>query len=140
LTGSEGLIALRGRNLSVRPFEVVQAMEQDAELRYRTKEQELLERIEATQQKIRQLQEEERQSGVILTAEQQAEIDDFRTEMIGLRQELRTVQRSLREDVEQLSFWVRGVNTWAVPILIGMVAIVLALVRRWRAHRFAHGH
>jgi ABC-type uncharacterized transport system involved in gliding motility auxiliary subunit len=142
LTGSEGLIALRGRNLSVRPFEVVQAMEQEAELRYRTKEQQLLERIEATQQKIRQLQEEERQSGVILTSEQQAEIDDFRSEMLGLRQELRTVQRSLREDVEQLSLWVRGANTWAVPVLIGLVAIVLALVRRWRAHRFfaAHGH
>jgi ABC-type uncharacterized transport system involved in gliding motility auxiliary subunit len=142
LTGSEGLIALRGRGLSARPFEVVQAMEQDAELRYRTKEQELLDRIEATQQKIRQLQEEERQSGVILTSEQQAEIDDFRTEMIGLRQELRTVQRSLREDVEQLSLWVRAINIWAVPILIGMVAIVLAVVRRWRAHRFAaaHGH
>jgi ABC-type uncharacterized transport system involved in gliding motility auxiliary subunit len=142
LTGSEGLIALRGRSLSVRPFEVVQAMEQEAELRYRTKEQQLLDRIEATQQKIRQLQEEERQSGVILTSEQQAEIDDFRTEMIGLRQELRTVQRSLREDVEQLSFWVRGINIWAVPVLIGMVAVVLALVRRWRAHRFAaaHGH
>jgi ABC-type uncharacterized transport system involved in gliding motility auxiliary subunit len=142
LTGSEGLIALRGRGLSVRPFEVVQTMEQEAELKYRTKEQELLERIEQTQQKIRQLQEEERQSGVILTSEQQAEIDDFRTEMIGLRQELRSVQRSLREDVEQLSLWVRAINIWAVPVLIAMVAIGLAVVRRWRAHRFAaaHGH
>src|SRR5919106_3246635 len=48
LAGSEGLISLRGRGLTDRPFTVVRAMEQDAEYKYRAKEQELLARIEET--------------------------------------------------------------------------------------------
>ena len=99
LSGSEGLISLRGRGLTDRPFTVVQAMQQDAEYKYRAKEQELLARLEETESKIRALKEEEQQSGVILTAAQQEEIENFRAEMLTLRRELRDVQRSLREDV-----------------------------------------
>ena len=94
LAGSEGLISLRGRGLIDRPFEVVRAMEQEAEYKYRAKEQELLSRIDETEAKIRKLKEEEQKSGVILTAAEQQEIDSFRGEMIRLRQELRGVQRS----------------------------------------------
>jgi ABC-type uncharacterized transport system involved in gliding motility auxiliary subunit len=140
LGGSQALIGLRGRGLDVRPFEVVEAMTQDAEIRFRAKEQELLGKIAATQDKIEALQQEEQTSGVILTAEQQAEIDDFRAEMIGLRQELRGVQRSLRRDVETLSTWVKALNIWAVPILVALFAIGLAAVRKIRAARFAHAH
>ena len=137
LSGSQGLISLRGRGFSVRPFTVVEAMAQDAEIEFRAKEQALLGKIADTQAKIRALQEEEQQGGVILAAEQQAEIDDFRAEMISLRQELREVQRSLRQDVETLSTWVKIINIWAVPLVIGVVALILALVRRARAVRFA---
>ena len=137
LVGSEGLISLRGRGLSVRPFEVVQAMEQQAELRYRAKEEELLAEIDSTEAKIRELRQEEQQQGVILTAEQQAAIDDFRAQMLALRQELRDVQRSLRQDVETLSFWVKVVNIWAVPAVIALVALVIAIVRWVRRARFS---
>lgn len=135
LAGSQALLGLRGRGLSVRPFQVVDAMEQEAEARFRAKEEELLARIDEAQAQIRALQQDE-QGGVILTAEQQQEIDAFRSEMIRLRQELRGVQRSLREDVERLSFWVRLINIWAVPVLIGLVALGLALWRRVRRAGF----
>ena len=72
LAGSQGLISLRGRGLIDRPFEVVRAMEREAEQQFRAKEQELLAKIDETESKIRQLQDEEQQSGVILTAAQQA--------------------------------------------------------------------
>ncbi|HEX5078923.1 MAG TPA: Gldg family protein [Geminicoccaceae bacterium] len=140
LHGSQGLIGLRGRGLSVRPFEVVEAMTQDAEIKFRAKEQELLGKIKDTQDKIAALQKEEQSSGVIMTSEQQAEIDDFRAEMIGLRQELRGVQRSLRQDVESLATRVKVLNIWTVPILVAVFAVGLALVRRFRAARFAHAH
>jgi ABC-type uncharacterized transport system involved in gliding motility auxiliary subunit len=140
LRGSQELIGLRGRGLSVRPFEVVEAMTQDAEIRFRAKEQELLGKIKETQDKIAALQQEEQSSGVILTAEQQTEIDDFRSEMIGLRQELRGVQRSLRQDVESLATRIKLLNIWTVPILVALFAIGLALVRKVRAARFAHAH
>jgi ABC-type uncharacterized transport system involved in gliding motility auxiliary subunit len=137
LSGSQGLISLRGRGLVDRPFEVVRAMEREAEYQFRAKEQELQAKIEETEAKIRQLQDEEQQSGVILTAAQQAEIEDFRGEMITLRQELRAVQRSLREDVESLSTWIKVVNIWAVPVLIALLAVGVALWRHARTARAA---
>lgn len=136
LAGSQALLGLRGRGLDVRPFERVAAMEREAALKYRAKEEELLRRIETADANLKKLQREEQQGGVILTAEQQDEIDAFRAEMIQLRQELRLVQRSLREDVEALGFWVRLTNIWAVPALIGLVALGLALWRRLRTSRY----
>ena len=135
LAGSEALIGLRGRGLSPRPFEVIERMEREAERQYRAKEEELLAGIEAAQERIRALQEGGPDGRAILSAGQQAEIEAFRSEMIRLRQELRDVQRSLREDVEDLGFWVRVVNIWAVPALIGLLALGLALWRRLRAQR-----
>jgi ABC-type uncharacterized transport system involved in gliding motility auxiliary subunit len=137
LSGSEGLISLRGRGLTDRPFTVVQAMQRDAEYKYRAKEQELLARLEETESKIRALKEEEQQSGVILTAAQQEEIESFRAEMLTLRRELRDVQRSLRENVESLSTTVKALNIWAVPILIALIAAGLAWFQRIRAQRAA---
>ena len=137
LAGSQGLISLRGRGLVDRPFEVVRAMEQEAEYKYRAKEQELLARIDETEAKIRELKDEEQRSGVILTAAQQEEIDNFRAEMITLRQELRAVQRSLHEDVERLSTAIKALNIWAVPVLVALLAAGLALFQRLRATRAA---
>jgi ABC-type uncharacterized transport system involved in gliding motility auxiliary subunit len=137
LAGTQGLIALRGRGLTDRPFEVVRDMERAAEHQFRAKEQELRAKIDDTEKKIRALQDEEQQSGVILTAAQQEEIENFRGEMIQLRQELRAVQRSLREDVERLSTWVKIANIWAVPVLIALIAVIVALLRRTRIARGA---
>ena len=137
LAGSEGLISLRGRGLIDRPFEVVRAMEQEAEYKFRAKEQELLAGIEDTEEKIRALKDEEQKSGVILTAAQQDEIENFRAEMINLRRELRAVQHSLREDVERLSTWIKALNIWAVPVLIALLAAALAGLQRLRAMRAA---
>ena len=111
-------------------------MEQEAEYKYRAKEQELS-RIDETEAKIRKLKEEEQKSGVILTAAERQEIDSFRGEMIRLRQELRGVQRSLHQDVEKLSTRVKALNIWAVPVLIALVAAGLAGFQRIAATRAA---
>jgi ABC-type uncharacterized transport system involved in gliding motility auxiliary subunit len=137
LAGSQGLIELRGRGLSVRPFEVVEQMQQASERRFRAKEQELVREIDAAALQIQSLQEQEQQGGVILTAAQQDEIERSRAEMIRLRQELREVQRSLREEVDGLAFWIRLLDIWAIPILIGLVALGLALWQRVRTPRHA---
>jgi ABC-type uncharacterized transport system involved in gliding motility auxiliary subunit len=139
LSGGEGLIGLRGRGLERRPFQVLDAMHRDAEAQFRAKEQTLRQKIQETQDKIRKLQKEEGESGVLLTAEQQQAIDDFRTEMLGLRQELRGVQHSLRQNVDALETRIRLINIGAVPLLVALAAIVLALWRRRRAARFQAG-
>jgi ABC-type uncharacterized transport system involved in gliding motility auxiliary subunit len=135
LSGTEGLISLRGRGLTDRPFEVVRAMERDAQDKFQAKAQELQAKIDETKKKIHSLQSDQPHSGVILTAAQQHEIDNFRGEMIRLREELRGVQRSLRQNVEHLSTWVKIINIWAVPVLIALIALAVAVYRRLRVGR-----
>ena len=138
LSGTEGLMGLRSRGLTLRPFEVLQAMTREAEGLYRATEQELLAKIEETQARIASLQQQEPDGGgaTLLTAEQQDAIEESRGQMIDLRHELREVQFALRQDVNRLETRIRALNIWAVPLVIGLVAIGLALIRRLRAARF----
>ncbi|MBS28760.1 MAG: ABC transporter [Alphaproteobacteria bacterium] len=136
LRGSHGLVGLRGRGLSIRPFQVIEEMRSEADNKFRNKEQELLTRIAEMDETIERLQREEQTTGVILTSQQQDEIDDFRLEMLDMRSELRDVQRSLREDVETLERQVRVFNIWAVPLLIAVLAVFLAVIRRIRRARY----
>jgi ABC-type uncharacterized transport system involved in gliding motility auxiliary subunit len=136
LRGSQALVGLRGRGFSVRPFQVIADMRQEADDKFRAREQELLASIQAIEQNIENLQREEQATGVPFTAAQQQEIDNFRVEMLQSRRDLREVQRSLRNNVETLESRVRIINIWAVPVVIAILALLLALVRRMRRARF----
>ena len=135
-SGTAGLIGLRGKGLAVRRFEVLDNMTREAEDKFRQKEEELLVSIADIQGQLKALREEEAAEGNILSAQQQQAIDAFRNDLLDLRSELREVQFALGQDVERLEFRLKAINIWAVPAVIALVAIVLALVRRHRAARF----
>ncbi len=135
LAGSEVLMALRGRDVALRPFTRIIAIRREAERRYRAKEQELLDRLGELEDKIRKLQVSEEAGGPVLSEAQQQEIETFRSQILETRAELREVQRALRSDIETLKARLRFANIGAVPLAVGLVAIGLALVRRVRYRR-----
>lgn len=137
LSGSDALISLRSRGLSYRPFRVTEEIRRDAELRYRETEQDLVDKLQETEAKLSGLRQQDLAGGVMLTAEQKAAIENFRGEMVSLRQQLRDVQHALRKDIESLHTQLKVANIWAMPVLIGLVALVLALIRRARFRRRA---
>ena len=136
LRGSQALVGLRGRGFSVRPFEVISEMRQKADDKYRNKEQELLNSISDIEKNIKNIQREEKSTGVLMTAAQQEQVDNFRIKMLESRRDLRKVQRSLRNDVETLENRIRIINIWAVPIVVAIISILLALVRKFRRAQF----
>jgi ABC-type uncharacterized transport system involved in gliding motility auxiliary subunit len=136
LAGGRALAGLRGRGIRERPFEVVETMARAAEDRFRATEQELVARIDETRGKIRQLQKDEKEAGVLLTGEQQRAVENLRGELLLLRGELRQVQFALRKDIEALESWLKLANIWAVPAIVAVVAVILAVLRRRRAARF----
>lgn len=136
LAGGAALSGLRGRGITVRRFDVIDEMARQAEDRYRETEEALRARIDAIRAEIGALERRDQDSSLLITAEQQAAIETFRGEMLELRQQLRDVQYALRRDVERLKVRLEIVNIWAVPILVGVLALVLAAVRRRRAARF----
>ncbi|WP_200343105.1 Gldg family protein [Rhodovibrio sodomensis] len=135
LTGGQALLDLRGRGLSDRPFTVIERIRRAAEARYRAREQRLAERVNQAQQRIASLQRRERETGLVLSDAQRAEIDRLRADMLAARGELRAVQHELRAGVATIESRVQALVTWSVPALVALLALALALVRRVRRAR-----
>ncbi len=130
LTGTEGLISVRSRSGFSRPFTLVEQIEREAERRYRSKERELERRLQETEQKIARMQVERTGSGeVILTAEQQKEINEARLLADRTELELREVKGNLRRDIDALETTVKFVNIGAVPILVAILAVITGWLR-----------
>ena len=136
MTGQAGLATLRGRGLVNRPFTVMETMQREAELKYRTREQELLDRIREAEAEIGEI-EESGEGGVVLTPEQEAAIEGLRRELLEARRELREVQRGLRDDLETLVQRLQLANIAAVPAAVALIGLLVALLRRRRAQRGA---
>jgi ABC-type uncharacterized transport system involved in gliding motility auxiliary subunit len=137
LAGGTELVALRSRGTSARPFEVVQEIQRDAEQRYSAKEKELQDHLKDLEGKMKDIRvvKDQQGQGVVLTSEQAAALDQFRGDMVKTRQQLRDVQLALRQDIDRLKSWLQFANIALVPILVGVVAIVLGIVRMRRRRR-----
>ena len=139
MSGSNALVGLRGRGFSLKPFDRIDALQRTAELRYRSTERKLREKLNETQRKLGELETESGQGNVggavILTEKQRQTLGDFRVEMVSVRRQLREVQHALRQEIEDLNTFLKVINIWAVPLVISFVALLMALIRRWRFRR-----
>jgi ABC-type uncharacterized transport system involved in gliding motility auxiliary subunit len=126
MQGSTDLVSLRGRTGSKRPFKVVEELNHAAELRFRSEEQRLEGELEKAEQRINELQSQKADgSSLILSPEQQAEIERIREEQVHTRKELRNVRHELRKDIESLGTRLKLLNILAMPLLVGGLAIGL---------------
>ena len=84
-----------------------------------------------TEAKLKELQaNREDSNALILTPEQEAELDRFQQERLRIRKELRQVQRGLDQSIENLGTMLKVVNIGLVPLLISIVTLALWLFRR----------
>ena len=127
LTGSHDLISVRNRGSFSRPFTLVRAIQQEAEMQFRQKEQALQQRLKETERKIQELQRtKEDQTTVILSAEQEAALDGFRQELVATRKELRNVQHELQKNIESLENVVKFLNIGLMPLVIAVGGVVFS--------------
>ena len=133
LAGSSDLISIRGRQSFFRPFTKVEALRRQADDQLRAKEQELDEELRETERKLTELEAgRNTQGSLVLSPEQEAELERFQQERVRIRKELRDVRRSLDLEIERLGTWLKVLNIALVPALIAIAAIVLAVTRRRR--------
>lgn len=132
LSGSQDLIQLRSRGFSVRPFYKIVDLRNAAEEKFRDTERQLSEKLQALQKKMKELNVENKGGKVILTQAQRDDFRNSRVEMLGVRKQLRDVQLALRKDIESLDTLLKIVNIWAVPLLVAVLAVIMALYRRRR--------
>ncbi|MCP5476379.1 MAG: Gldg family protein [Lysobacterales bacterium] len=133
LSGSSALISIRGRNSSTRPFTVVEDMRRAADERFRTTEQQLQEQLSETERKLNELQaNKSSENAMIMSPEQQAEVQRFQNEKVRIRKELRDVRRSLDQDIRSLGSRTKFINIALVPILVIIAALLFWHLRRSR--------
>ena len=133
LAGSDDLLGIKSRETYVRPFDRVENLQREADARFRETEQRLQAELAATEQTLGELQAEREDAGsLLMTPEQQQEIQRFRDEQLRIRQELRTVQRELDSSIESLGRWLKIINIVVFPLLLAGLALTLHLVRRRR--------
>jgi ABC-type uncharacterized transport system involved in gliding motility auxiliary subunit len=135
LAGGNDLIGLRSRGTSARPFLLVDDIQQAADEKYQATAKTLEDKLKDTQQKIKDLSDKEKNPGVTQTAGEEQALESFRTDMIRTRQQLRQVQLAEREDINTLKGWIEFFDIGAMPILVGLAALVVGIVRLERRKR-----
>jgi gliding motility-associatede transport system auxiliary component len=133
LSGSSALISVRGRATFSRPFERVEALRRQADDRLRNKALELQAQLQQTEAKLGELQSKRNdQSSIMMSPEQQAELQRFVAEKARVRKELRETQRGLDVDINRLNTWLKVINIGVAPFLVAVAGVILLSVRRRR--------
>ena len=140
LAGSADLMSLRGRASFERPFERVLKLRRIANERFRAKEQELDQQPQSTEEKLASLQtkggdKSSASAALLVTPEQEQEIEHFQSEKLAIRKDLRAVRAGLDEDIRSLGATLKIVNIIVLPLLFAAIALLIAV---WRRRRRTH--
>lgn len=102
----------------------------EANERYRTKEAGLLERIQHVEQNVRKVLEVSGARSLDeLPASIQEKVRELRRALLPYRRQLRDLRKAMREDVEQLGWWLTILNLISGPLLVLMLT---GLTMTWR--------
>jgi ABC-type uncharacterized transport system involved in gliding motility auxiliary subunit len=146
LSGSADLISVRGRATFTRPFERVEKLRRAANERFHAKEQELEQQLQATEEKLTALEAkggDKPSAALLVTPEQEQEIEHFQLEKLRIRKELRAVRAGLDADIKHLGTTLKIINIIAVPALFAALALLIAAWRRGSrnaAHALTRSH
>ena len=117
----------------------MEALQAEAELNYRETEQSLQQELAETERKLTELQAAKADDDLlVLSEEQQDEVQRFIDRKLEIRQELRQVQSDLRSDIQKLGTRLKLINIGLVPALVMLIAAMFAIRRRSRASRDSH--
>lgn len=131
LGGSQDLISIRGKGTSLRPFDVVRAMEAAASKKYQQKLTELDARLQQVQSKLSELQGKKTEGNRLVASPEVAKaIEDFQKQSAAIRGERREIRRALREDIDALETRLLLVNLLASPLLVGAFGLWFFRARR----------
>jgi len=133
LAGDSNLIGVRSRATLNRPFTVVKRMEERAQEASRNKIKELEASLSEAQQKLNELQRvKEGSQRFVLSTEQQQEIARFRQKEGEVKKQLKEERKKLRRDIDSLENRLRWINIAAMPLVVSVSGIALAVYKRKR--------
>lgn len=132
MAGDSNLIGVRSRASLSRPFTLIKQMEAEAEARGQVKIDELQQSLQDTQQRLSELQQQrkDKDQRFILTAEQKAELENFRKKQAEVSKALKQAQKDLRKEVVSLETRLKWLNILAMPFAVTLAGVGIAFVKR----------
>ena len=130
ITGPSNLIAIRGRAVNERRFTRVDALQRQADEKFKTKQIELQAELGDTEQRLAALRQDAH--GRSPGEAQKAAVAQFTQRKLKIRSELRAVQRSLDADIERLSMQLKFIDILLMPMLVAFTGLLYGL---WRMRR-----
>ncbi|MBU2704787.1 Gldg family protein [Zooshikella marina] len=133
MLGNADLISIRGRGQFSRPFDLVDAIEREAENKFREKERELQKQLEETESKLADLQaSKDGEEKLTLSPEQKETLERFQAEKLRIRKDLREVQHQLGQDIEELGTLIKLLNILSIPLLLTLLLMGNHFIQRRR--------
>ena len=132
LAAGDDLLSLQSRAAAFRPLTVVREMQARAQEQYLGRLKALEDELQKTTAKLQELQKAgggAAKGALIMTPEQQAEIDKFKARVVETRKELKELRRNLRQDAEALVFWTKLLNIALMPLLVVLAGLAVYLLR-----------
>jgi len=131
--GRDELIGVRSRGQFNRPFTKVDALEVEAMKKWQAQEEALEQKLQETRQRLSELQQHKSgKERLILSKEQQAELEQFRITQAETSRQLKEVRKSLSRDIERLGLTLKVANIAFVPLLVIAFGIYRGIQRKKR--------
>jgi ABC-type uncharacterized transport system involved in gliding motility auxiliary subunit len=131
----DALTSLRSRADAFRPLTVVREMQARAQEQYFGRLKGLEDELQKTTEKMQELQKARggaAKGALIMSPEQQAEVEKFRKHVTETRRELKELRKNLRQDAEAMVFLTKLVNIALMPLLVIVAGLLVFAVRRKR--------
>jgi ABC-type uncharacterized transport system involved in gliding motility auxiliary subunit len=137
LGGSGDLIAIRSRGRFSRPFEMVDAIEKEAEKATSAEVEAINGRIQQFQARLNELGNAATDENVkLVESTAMAEREQVQSEIRAAQKELRRLNAGKRERIESLGLILQAVNMVAAPAAVLMLAITLAILKHRRIRQY----
>jgi len=131
--GRSELIGVRSRGQFNRPFAKVDALEAKAMRKWQAEAERLEAALQETQQRLSALQQKKTgNERMILSKEQQSELEQFRKTQVETRKQLKEVRKNLNSEIEHLGLTLKVVNIALIPLFVIGFGIFHGLRRRKR--------
>jgi len=134
LSGDSDLITLRSRASLNRPFIRLKEMEAKAGREFESQLKQLEEKKNETERKISELQSSKAggDQKFILSPEQQQELGNYQKTVADVNKNLKSTRKELAKETNSLELWTKVINIGAMPVLVAVTGIVLAIYKRKR--------
>ncbi len=117
---------------------MVDRIQRQAQARYSAEERGLQDKLKDAEGKLASLTGKDQSAApASLSPDQETAIEQFRTDILQTRRQLRDVQAALRSNIQRLKAGLEFLDIALIPLIVAAAAVILGVLRLRRRRRRA---